>query len=228
MACETIDGVAHDVAGGFPAVDDVVDELVLAAHLGVARDVVGEQALDDAEAAPLRERHQPAGAVAEAVQPLADDRVLDRDVVEELPAVRVDIERAVDAPRDRHVVEDHVRAVRSGWRLPAAGVALADGEVAADEVMGVGEADLVAVDEIPPGAVWPAIVTLLSTNDAGDVDDPTDIEHDEPVRRADRVAERAGAGIVQVGDVIDAGAGEIGPRAVANRPNPSASGKAFC
>ena len=54
-----VDGVTHDVGGRFPAVDDIVDVLVLAANLWIAGDAVGEKAFDDAEAAALGKRHQP-------------------------------------------------------------------------------------------------------------------------------------------------------------------------
>lgn len=49
--------VPHDIAGRFPAVDDIVDELVLTTDLGIAGDVVNEQALDDAETSPIAGLH---------------------------------------------------------------------------------------------------------------------------------------------------------------------------
>ena len=206
-----VDGVAHDVPGGLVAVDHVVDELVLATDLWIAGHVVGEQAFDDAEAAPLAERHQATGAVPQPIEALRDHGVLDRNVVDHLAAVRVHRERLVDAPRDRHVVEDHVRASgQAHGILTGARLALADGDVAADRVIGPIECESVAIHgESTRSSLAGDRHVAADNRDAVERHHPAHVKHHKPIRLAHRVSKRPGPGVVEVGDVVDRGAPEV-------------------
>ena len=55
-----------------------------------------------------------------------------------------------------------------------------------------------------PGAVWPGDGEVaLHRDGGGERDVAADVEDDDPVRGADRVAERAGAAVGQIGHVVD-------------------------
>ena len=78
-------------------------------------------------------------------------------------------------------------------------------ETTDDDVVGTGEADAVAIDgdAFAGGCLACHIEVVGEDQTAGELDDAGDVKDDDAVGFADGIAQRAGAGIVQVGDMID-------------------------
>ena len=164
--------------------------------------------------------HQPARAVAQAVQALGDDRVLDCNVVDNMSRVGIDVESPIDAPGERHVVENHVLAPSDTGRIGAdASVAFANGKVAADQIMGIGKADSVVEKCNAAGGRLAGDRNVAGHCDHGvDVNDPPHVEHHEAIRLAHGIAKRPGSRIVEVRYVIDTGRAQV--RACPGRKTP--------
>jgi len=129
--------------------------------------------------------------VADHVQPLRDGGILNREVVDDLAGVGVDVEGAVDAPGERHVVEHHVRAAHDRGGVDASQVGgTADGPVAADEVVRAVKGDAIAIrrDAARRGLAGDGDVARHRQHTA-QVDDPADVEDDDAVGARDGIAE---------------------------------------
>ncbi len=118
-------------------------------------------------------------------QSLTDDAVLQRYVAQVTLVVGVDGERLVETPRERAVVEDHVRAVGHARAVLSAGAVVAhpDAQVTADDVARAGEAHAVAIDgDALTRCRLSGHVEVAGEDDArGDVDDARYVEHHDAV-----------------------------------------------
>ena len=200
------EGIAGRVAGGdvaaaaAPVVDDVVLIIIHALNLGIAHPIIDVETAENAHA-PIG-LHETTGRVRQ--QPLADEAILQGNIGDGRSA---DGESLVAAPGGGDVVENHVVARRDADRVRAtvAVDALANPEVAANGVVCAGEGHAVAINgDAAAGCRLTGDRDIVFHRDHGvDANNTADIEDHRTVGHAHGVTERAGAGVVEIGDVIN-------------------------
>ena len=198
------DHVQHVVGGGMPpyqadhapVVNHIIDILNLPLRLGVAALVVDEQVVAEGHAVALAE-----AAEALRIDAFADDAVLDGEI-----GAGVEVHRVPAAPLDGDVIEDDVVAVGEvdgAFLILAGGEALAETNVAEDQVMRGGQGNLGAYGADAGAGRGAAVDGDVAENVEwrfeGDV--AADIEDDRAMFLTHGLAQRPWAVIVEIGDM---------------------------